>query len=240
MASRLPLIVSQPANRDAVATDLVENIVAAAMVVPGLDANLISAIETLQSDATDWLCLQGLGNDVVLAGFIELVQAAEAWHRLGFSGTFVNLKQSARELAATASSLSSKRRIYYYQLHNAADVSKLLDLCIQLQNAQQTPLVSIQFGSKPATGLNPKSASIAATVTPNPSESTTASSTPTHRQHNAYDHTSHQHSLAAEGNGKPVNPDQKPRYSSTSESEADDEDWSAIDKLVDDLDALDI
>ncbi len=152
MAVRLPLILSQPAKRDATAGELIENIVAAALLLPKLDANLVGDISCIELGSTDHLCLQGHGRDVILASFLEMASAEAAWHRLGQSGQFIDCHQSAAAIRQLSSS-TTERRVFYFQLSHSLKIAKLLDQCQELVAAQAVQLVSIQLG-----GANPRGA----------------------------------------------------------------------------------
>lgn len=225
MAVRLPLILSQPAKRDATATELIENIVAAALLLPKLDANLIGDISTIEPGSTDHLCLQGHGRDVILSSFLDMGSAANAWTRLGQGGQFIDCHQSTASIRQLASS-AGERRVFYFQLSHSLKISKLLDQCQELVAAQAVQLVSIQLG-----GANPRvSSSLPILAKPTPALTnghahSQQPSVPTTPQPQAAS-MSKSHSAGSGASASPANDD--------------DEDWSSIDKLVDELDALDI
>ncbi len=130
MAVRLPLILSQPARRDAWATETIENVVAAALLVSKLDANLVGDIATIETGGTDHLCLEGNGKDLILASMHTLDNARSAWHRLGLTGTFIDCSQSSSQIRAQASEASGARRVYYFQLTPAC-IHQLFSICVR-------------------------------------------------------------------------------------------------------------
>lgn len=215
MAARLPLVLSQPARRDATATEVIENIVAAALLMPKLDANLIGDINSIEVGGTDHLCLQGHTRDLILATFLDMPSAEAAWSRLGQHGQFIDCHSSTESIRQAAAS-SSLRRVFYFKLAHNSSVARLLDQFQELVAAQAVQLVSIQLGSKssPTLGALP-------VVGQPPSPPVTSHS-----------HLAH-HSQRAEPMPTPNVPVPPPL-------DHGDEDWSSIDKLVDDLDALDI
>ncbi len=217
MAARLPLVLSQPARRDATATELIENIVAAALLVPKLDANLVGDIESIEPSTTDHLCLQGHTRDLILASFLDRSTAQEAWRRLDLKGTFIDCAQPA-EVIRRMSSSTTDRRVYYFQLSHHLKVRVLLDQCQELVAAQAVQLVSIQ----PSAGMK----SGALPIVSMPTSPAVNGHAHSHKPNGATESTSASRTAA-------VRP-------TAQASHDDDEDWSGIDKLVDDLDALDI
>lgn len=224
MAVRLPLILSQPAKRDATATELIENIVAAALLLPKLDANLIGDISTIEPGSTDHLCLQGHGRDVILASFLDMGSAANAWTRLGQGGQFIDCHQSTAAIRQLASS-AGERRVFYFQLSHSLKIARLLDQCQELVAAQAVQLVSIQLG-----GANSRmAASLPILAKPAPAVT------------NGHAHI-HQPAVPTTPQAQSASLAKAQSASGPSASQAhdDEEDWSSIDKLVDELDALDI
>jgi hypothetical protein len=242
MAVRLPLILSQPSRRDANAAEAIENIVAAAMLLPKLDANLIGDLNSIEVGGTDHLCLQGHARDIILVSFLQLDQARAAWQRLEQPGHFVDCATSAAAIRAQLSAVTGVRRVFYFQLTPSVRVATLLDQCQELVAAQSLNLVTIQFGSavqsKPANGGARPSGMASTAALPIVAPSASPLRTP-------------QTVTASSGsaaNGSPGMPaatmqsDMMPvkTQSYVPQSHEDNEDWSAIDQLVDDLDALDL
>ncbi len=212
MAARLPLILSQPARRDATATDLIENIVAAALLLPKLDANLIGDISTIEPGSTDHLCLQGLGRDVILASFLEMPTAQSQWQRLGQAGQFIDCSQPTESIRRQASG-SEQRRVFYFQLAYGMKVPRLLDQCHELVSAQAVQLVSIQLGGTGQSASLPIVGAVSS-----PAKAQARDSVP----------------------ARPAAPPPTARPTPSRDDSESDEDWSSIDKLVDELDAMDI
>ena len=223
MAARLPLILSQPAKRDATAVELIENIVAAALLLPKLDANLIGDISSIEPGSTDHLCLQGHTRDVILASFLDLATAQTSWARLGQGGQFVDCQQSTEAIRQLAGSASG-RRVFYFQLTHSLRVSRLLDQCQELVAAQAVQLVSIQLGGAVGGAAQPAKGNLPIVVKP--------VSAPMLKPTNGHAHSGPAVTQAANSTNKYTPP--KPADNDS------DEDWSSIDKLVDELDALDI
>lgn len=216
MAVRLPLVLSQPGRRDAVASELIEDIVAAALLVPRLDANLVGDLSEIDTGSTDHLCLQGHTRDLILASFMDLDAVRAAWLRLGQTGLLIDCQQSHLDIRALAAQ-TPDRRVYYFQLKHDTNVPRLLDQCQELVAAQAVQLVSIGLGPN-GTG----SISSATTVT----KSLPVIAVPSKQ-------------VRPPGASSPAMPVVRDSAVAHPVSE-EDCDWSAIDKLVDDLDALDI
>ncbi|MGN6546676.1 MAG: hypothetical protein ACTHK7_16600 [Aureliella sp.] len=238
MAVRLPVILSQPARRDASTTDLVETLVAAALLVPGLDANLIGDIHTLEPGSTDHVCLLGHTRDVVLASFLELSEARAAWQRLGQGGHFVDLSQEEAEVRASLRTAASARKVFYYQLTIGQPVERLLERCRQLLAAQQVSLVSIQLGGS---GANGSAAADGRPMMPLATQVTHADRATASQPGAAARPVS---GMQAASQAQPA-PRAEPASGSdwgqaVSAGLDDSAEWSALDKLVDDLDAMDL
>jgi hypothetical protein len=216
MVARIPIVLSQPLQRNAAAIDLIENIVAAAILVPGLDANLVGDIDAIELGSTDYLCLQGHSRDLVLASFLDLPNAKAAWERLKLSGRFIDFSASEQAIRAALRNPESGRKVYYFQLTFNDCVTVLLDQCQKLLDSQRISLVSIQLApSRPKPNIRPNS----------------------QPQSNA---------LPLQSNSQPATSSapvaSTPRREHVNEATQDrgDEDWTALDKLVDDLDAMNI
>lgn len=246
MAVRLPVILSQPARRDASATDLVESLVAATLMLPGLDANLIGDIGTIELGSTDHVCLLGHSRDLVLASFLELGQARAAWQRLGQSGFFVDLAQDEADIRASLRGAIAGRKVFYFQLALGQPVDRLLDRCRELLAAQQVSLVTLQLrpngnhgnsngsingngngngnGNAPALAAKPAGAVVPSTR-----------SLPLMPEAGGAPLANRAESLANRGQLSHSS------FSRAGQAESDEhEEWSALDKLVDDLDAMDL
>lgn len=242
MAVRLPVILSQPARRDAATTDLVETLVAAALLIPGLDANLIGDIHTLEPGSTDHVCLLGHTRDVVLASFLELSEARAAWQRLGQSGHFVDLSQDEAEVRASLRTAAPARKVFYYQLTIGQPVERLLDRCRQLLAAQQVSLVSIQLSGS---GANGPAAAGGRPMAPLASQVTQAERAPASQPGAAARPVSGMQAVSPTTSQAQPAPRAEPASGSdwgqaVSAGLDDSAEWSALDKLVDDLDAMDL
>ena len=235
MAVRLPLVLSQPARREATAVELIENIVAAALLLPKLDANLVGDISSIEPGGTDHLCLQGHTRDLILASFLDLEQAQVHWLRLGQGGQFIDCQQSSA-LIRQAASQADQRRVFYFQLKTNLRIATLLDQCQELVSAQAVQLVSIQLGS----GTTPRSSS--GNNNSGSSNSLPIVSKPSIPKPNNVGMPS---GLPLASPAAPSTTPASPMvHNSSSRAQPahvdDDEDWSSIDKLVDELDAMDI
>ena len=222
MAARIPLILSQPARRDAEAIDLIENIVAAAMLSPGLDANLIGDISTVELGGTDHLCLLGHTRDIVLASFLDLAEAQVAWQRLGQVGHFVDCASSEETIRSSQRAADGMRRVFYFRLRLGQPVPALFDLCHKLLAAQQLNLVTIRLGTVSPAQAPPMQLPVVSRVQPPPAPKPRAGETAMGQAAAA---TPLLH--AADVGQDRLFDDDDPR-------------WNELDKLVDDLDAMDL
>ncbi|MEZ6074932.1 MAG: hypothetical protein R3C56_04410 [Pirellulaceae bacterium] len=64
MAARLTVVISQSSIRHSQATDAEERLLSELMMTAGLDATLIGALDNVQIDSTDYLCLSGLPDNL--------------------------------------------------------------------------------------------------------------------------------------------------------------------------------
>lgn len=238
MAVRLPVILSQPARRDASTTDLVENLVAAALLIPGLDANLIGDIGTIEPGSTDHVCLLGHTRDLVLASFLQFREARAAWQRLEQSGLFVDLAQDEADIRASLRGATAGRKVFYYQLAIGQSVDSLLAPCRKLLAAQQLSLVSLHW--RPGTGNgsggngNGSSAPSVKTLVP---LSPPASPLPRSRVDGGSPSAGRPAQAAST---EQVSDDLRASHVESEEYHEQYQEWSALDKLVDDLDAMDL
>jgi hypothetical protein len=231
MVARLPLILSQPSRRDSSAVDLIESIVAAAMLMPKLDANLVGDLSSMELGSTDHLCLQGHSRDVIVASFLELASALAAWQRLEQTGHFIDCSTDPASIRAQLATATGSRRVFYFQLNPGLRIAKLLDQCQELVAAQALKLVTIQLGGQ--SQQSGQSQLGASAVTLNSVRSTSDSPGLAAR------------SLPIVASGKVMGAPSLLSAAATPPSIAsavkdEDEDWTAIDQLVDDLDALDL
>lgn len=230
MAVRLTLILSQPCRRDAAAIDLLENIVAAAILVPGLDANLVGDLSVIELGSTDYLCLEAHKRDLVLAGFLDLSEAELAWKNLGFSGIFADFDADDETIKSVRKGAGGSRIVFYFRLSTNHSGPKLLDKCQRLLVAQRISLVSIE--------LSPKAAQ---SYQASPSQPSTPKS-PTAHSSASEPSTMARISLPI-WPAKSISPAEKAAIPSTaprSHEESEEHDWAELDKLVDDLGDLDL
>lgn len=251
MAARIPLILSQPARRDAEAIDLIENIVAAAMLVPGLDANLVGDIASFELGGTDHLCLLGHTRDIVLASFLELPDAEVAWQRLDQRGHFVDFASDEAAVRKSLPTSPGLRRVFYYRLRLGLPPAELLDRCARLLAAQHLNLVSIRLepaktdsAAGAANAVNPAASRTEVVPTVLPQGMPPAIKFPVHSQPAG----NSQPVPSSRSNGDPLRPSVAvPLFPISSEpvharvdGDDDDRQWSELDKLVDDLGAMDL
>lgn len=231
MSARIPLVISQPALKHAAANDVVESAVAAALLVPGVDANLISDLETIAIGSTDHLCLQGLTRDLVLCGFLTADRAQQSLQRLSIAGRWVDLTASAAAIRASQNPAVAERRIFFYPLSNGQSINDLLDRCRQLVAAQKQPLIQIQLGS----GVGSIASSEAARLRSlnSTSQAAMSNSLPIIPSANSAAPAANSHSESAF-------PTRATVRSSAADEDMDTTEWAALDKLVDDLDSLDL
>lgn len=229
MAARLPLILSQPSRRDSAAVDLIESIVAAALLMPKLDANLVGDLSSIELGSTDHLCLQGHSRDVILASFLDLDSACAAWQRLEQTGQFIDCSTDAATIRVQIATATGGRRVFYFQLTPGLRIAMLLDQCQELVAAQALKLVTIKFGGSIPLGGPAQSgapdAAIGNAARPGADPASLVTRT-----------------LPIVASGSPAIGAAAPMRTTSIVPviQEEEEDWTTIDQLVDDLDALDL
>lgn len=211
MAVRLPLIISQPPRRDSAATDVTEALVTEAMLASGIDANLIGGLDAIAAGSTDHLCLQGNNRSLALAAWLPLERAVQEWQRLGLDGRLIDVSLHGAPAENTQSQSQSQRSVYYFLLTPTTNVTQLLKRCRELADSQQVQLVQLGGLSNRA-----QSSGMAVTLPIAQPSSQVASPSTAHPPMNTVDPIP-----------TPAAPDA-------------DEEFSDLDQLVADLDALDL
>lgn len=233
MAVRLPLILSQPFRRDASAIDLLENIVAAAILVPGLDANLVGDISVMEVGSTDYLCLEAHTRDVILASFLEPSLAQSAWKKLELQGDFIDFNADEEAIKSARKNSIATRIVFYFQLSSDTSGPTLLDKCQKLLVAQRLSLVSIQLSPSGLSTASPMSSS-----RPTLAKSTLPKSTlpilPLTEI--AAPRTTPPGATPPRATMRPLPPTTQPMPQNNN----DEQDWAELDKLVDDLGEMDL
>lgn len=229
MAPRLTVIVSQSATRDGRAVDTEETLVAQLMMTPGLDATLIGALETIQADSTDFLCLSSFQHNFALVSWLDEASVVEHWQRLDLAGSVSR--------PGAINGHSRKPHIYYLQLTHATTVIDVLGQLEQLQRERSVKTVAIQLAGPPnqAKPVSPvaeysKDGSLPVTIAPsiNVHAATTANTSAALPVIQPMQSPSRQ---------TPVLPTTA-THASGQQSLDDDEEWEELDRLVDDLDAF--
>jgi hypothetical protein len=191
-----------------------ETLVAELMLSPGLDATMVGPLERIEADDTDYLCLSSFQYNFALVSTLDASSAQKAWDRLGLSGTIVDLgiADGVDASPVNTESIEGKRILYLRLSPNA----RVTDVVTQLQNllaARNVKPVSIGCLAKTTAPKHKQS-----------SEPVVGKSKPTNQ---------------APASVAPQQPHQS-RVVPTSEVDEDDEEWTHLDRLVDDLDDLDL
>jgi len=218
MAVRIPVVVSQSARRDGRSVELEESLITQLMLAPGLDATIVASLETIQFDSTDHLCLQDSGQEMILAGWLPLESAASAWARLQLGGRLCSFERSGPVHLSTGA--APDRRIRYLQLTLQTRVDEVIQQLEQILASRRVHTVSIQLQSQPP--QNPKNVSPG----PNPHQTAKPESLPPADSVLVGDSAIRKHDSSS--SLSPAAVDSKSN------------DWENLDKLVDDLDALDL
>lgn len=187
-------------------------------MAPGLDATMIGPIEKVECEDTDFLCISSFTYNFVMISWLENGELQKEFERLGLSGKVVSLAEDTQAEPGVG------KRIFNLQLSPDSRVPQILSTLQKLLENRQVKTVSI--------GLQTKSS------TERPSDNLPRGSKVS-RGH-------------AEDDKKVAPSDERTnrnaiRSKTTTEAEEkqlpsddDDDDYRHLDKLVDDLDALDL
>ncbi len=240
MASRLTVVVSQSAQHDPQASDLEETLVAEVMMTNGMDATMVGPLVRVDPSDTDFLCLSSFNHSFVLFGWESLENANAQWQRLGLPGQVVDAQKESPHNGSPASPSANghkTRRIYYFQLNPESRVPPLLDQLNALLTDRQTKIVPLGLslnglGLKPGVKQAPSSASPPPTLDGGPSPA--ADNSPASASASA--------SSTKTVDGASSSNSNTPATSASQAEDSDDDDgeWSELDRLVDDLDQLDL
>lgn len=240
MAPRLAVVVSQAPMRDARTADIEESIVAELIMVGGLDATLVGPLERIQPDSTDRLCLSGFTQDLALLSWMPADDAGRLWRELELTGTVVPLSLDGS--AALSNGAVTGRRIFYIQL--SADsfpkqVCKQLQSRLELMRVQPVSLqlnMSSPLKALPTMGSATKGSSQPSNIVAAPHDpliSTRNSSIPTNSLPVVSGHGPDP-AINSLGAGA------SQLRAVAGEDAGPEDEWKNLDRLVDDLDALDL
>ena len=150
MAARLTVVISQSSIRHSQATDAEERLLSELMMTAGLDATLIGALDNVQIDSTDYLCLSGFARQpLALVSALSLEEVTEHLARLQLGGQVVQVGQA---------SSTTERRIYYFSL--SSNIESTLTQLRQLHSDQSVKTVDVllplgNIASSRESGSNP-------------------------------------------------------------------------------------
>lgn len=219
MAKRLTVIISQSSMRHSQAADAEERLLTELMMAAGMDATLVGPLDTVQIDSTDYLCLSASRNQTLaVVTSLSFEQLAEQWERLQLGGQVVRMGQTGRV---------GQRRVIYFPLSSdtAATLEELRQLLVD--QAVKTVDVIMPLGkiNQVSPGDVPLARSSARAAAGKSSGSDAAPASP---------------APSLPGPPQQPLPSQLP-VSRHSQAQAEpDEEWPDLDRLVDDLDALDL
>ncbi len=205
------------------------------MMTPGLDATLIGSLETMQADSTDFLCLSSFQHNFALLSWLDESTINAHWKRLALSG-------SVMRWGAT-NGHGVKPRIFYVPLTNATSLANVLQQLEQIQNERSIQTVNIMLNIPP-TRVAPSAQDVPIqALSPKPiadKRDTSQHATP---PKNSLPLEAQQQVLSDFASETMVTPidatqplDRQRHHAIDREDER--EEWEALDRLVDDLDAF--
>jgi hypothetical protein len=215
MPPRLAVIISQASTRDLRAAQIEESLVAELMMTGGLDANLVGPLDRIEPESTDLLCLAGFTQEMALLGWLPLAEAQQAWTSLQLSGSLFEFAPQAPAVPKQGAETLHGRRIPYFQLNKDSDAVQICNALKQRLQDLQIKTVSLLPVLKVAEGKKGPSLTSLPTVPP---------------------------PLSVPASPVPIAPPAAivPIAGATNGDAYDEEMWRDLDRLVDDLDALDL
>ncbi len=236
--ARLTVLIAEASARDQVASRLEEALAAELMMAPALDPVMIAPLERIEEGSTDHLCLSGVNGPVVLLAWMDVSQAAGHWRRLGLQGHLVPRGSTANP---------DERRVYYIEMHRDIQVPDILGQLRQVLDSCRTHVVPLQLvsgrGDEAGAGRSPGRAGTGGeapevrgdAVAPTDRREGPRVSTAGVLQRGASEYE------GAESAGpEPDRRGQSGEELVETDGVEDGSEWEHLDRLVDDLDALDI
>lgn len=212
MAKRLTVIISQSSMRHSQTADAEELLLTELMMAAGMDATLVGSLDQVQVDSTDHLCLSGSsGQTLAVVSSLTFQQVAQQWSRLQLAGQVVRMGQTGA---------MGQRRVIYFPL--SSDTTATLRELRQLLVDQAVKTVEVIMPPGKLAPLSPREVPLANASAPqvaSPPRSSQPLPAP----------------AATQPPAAPL-PAMQPAQSQVKI----DEPWPALDRLVDDLDALDL
>ncbi len=235
MAKRLTVIISQSSSRHSQAADAEERLLSELIMAPGIDATLVGSLDNVQPDSTDYLCLSGFaGQTLAVVSSLSVEQVAQQWARLQLNGKVVRMGQPG---------VAGQRRVIHFPL--SSDTPGMLSELRQLLADQAVatvqvlmPLGSVPLGSVPL--ANPRRLPlVSASAQPLADESSGPPPAAVGQQ------ALPRQAPASRVPASPVAASPVPASpvtASPANQSADERagEWPDLDRLVDDLDALDL
>lgn len=237
MPSRLAVTLCQQTQRSGGKTDLEDQLIADILFTQGLDASIIQSLDRIPNDSTDHLCLQGIMGDMALLTWCSDEEVIPHLLRLHVDGLLVvtpfqgSPKQQVIR-STQGNPLHQNRRFHHFDLREWPSASDVLGRLKNILSNMEIRVVPLQLGGKSVSlsRITPTSSPPQADVyssANNPSPNTLSSSS-----------NSSVGSLTVTSNEE-VRVDSSTKESHPA-SDVNEEEWSHLDRLVDDLDASSI
>lgn len=233
MAPRIPVVFSQAAGLTPQQRDHEESLIAEMLMEDRIEVSLIGAMEQLEEEDTDRLCLMGFQGDFILLSSLDSTRVFQELERLEVEGS---QGKTMFEPSANLRPNQTRRRIYHISVtgQNRLEVRKEVGRLREDAQIATVPLLGIDgiTIATPSSGnrTEPKRASpiVAAPITTEnnteSSPSTTTNSQTARRRKPSDDKLS----------------DDKPAPDAGFDQWEDDEVDSQLDSLVDELDDMDL
>lgn len=240
MPSRLAVTLCQQAQRNGRRADIEDQLIADILFANGLDASVIHSLEYIALESTDHLCLQGIKGDMALLNWLPATETAALLTHLRIAG---RLRPQASDPKATSvdvpvfpsdtSELLARRRFYHFDLSDWPSAAAVMERLKKLLTDMEVKVVPLQWKSSTNQLKNAPNSSLPSSQSPEEKKDV-GIPLPTHAL------PSHPASLAdaAKVVSSETSSSVHARDKASEETESNEEDeWSHLDRLVDDLDA---
>lgn len=155
MASRLAVVLCSGMHGGGPRESLHDQLIADVLFTAGLDASIIQSLTRVEVASTDHLCLQGIMGDMALVGWDGAEVTAEQLKRLGVVGrmwwiepTEGTVRETSLALAGV-DNLHAKRNLFHFDLTVWDSAASVLDRLKTFLGNREVRVVPIQLG-----GLN--------------------------------------------------------------------------------------
>ena len=142
MAIRIPVVISQHERRAGSIADYEEQLITRIVMESGLDATLIAALNAIELDTTDHLCIEGLKGDFALATWESKEYVCEHLHRLGIPSLEIVPVDGSPKSQSGDEKFAAKK-VFLIKLATNVNIDSTIKTLQNLLQSRSTPVFSI-------------------------------------------------------------------------------------------------